>query len=144
MESTDKMAQDSSTGRSGMTRMLLTIGAAVTFMVASTGAWAQGVNEGPKYPSMVSNKHYTDQRIMDHTNAAPRYAVTSNPNKHYTDQRIMDRNNAAPRYAVTAATSQGRQGVGQASRTGQRTRVVHTVPRRAPTTHANAALAHHG
>jgi hypothetical protein len=124
-----------------MTRNLLTLGAATAFVVASFGAWAQNANDGPKYPNMTSNKHYTDQRIMDHNNAAPRYAVTSNPNKHYTDQRIMDHNNAAPRYATSG---QPHQGVGQASPARQRVRVVHTIRRHAPTVHANARLAHHG
>jgi len=124
-----------------MTRTLLKMGVAAAFMVVSAGAWAAGPNDGPKYPNMTSNKHYTDQRIMDHNNAAPRYAVTSNPNKYYTDQRIMDHNNAAPRYAATTASSQKPN---QASRAGQRTRVVHTLRRRAPVAHANAAFAHHG
>jgi len=122
-----------------MTRNLLTIGVATAFVIANFGAWAQNANDGPKYPNMTSNKHYTDQRIMDHNNAAPRYPVTSNPNKHYTDQRIMDHNNAAPRYAATTASSQKPS---QASPSGQRTRVVRI--RRAPTVHANARLAHHG
>ena len=122
-----------------MTRTLLKMGIAAAFMVVSIGAWAAGPNDGPKYPNTASNKHYTDQRIMDHNNAAPRYAVTSNPNKHYTDQRIMDHNNAAPRYATTTASSQKPS---RAARAGQRTRVVRV--RRAPTVHANAGLAHHG
>src|SRR5215468_5804350 len=122
-----------------MTRTLLKMGVAAAFMVVSVGAWAAGPNDGPKYPNTATNKHYTDQRIMDHNNAAPRYPVTSNPNKHYTDQRIMDHNNAAPRYAATTASSQKPS---QASRAGQRTRVVHV--RRAPAVHASAALAHHG
>ena len=124
-----------------MTRTLLKMGVAAVFMVVGAGAWAAGPNDGPKYPNTATNKHYTDQRIMDHNNSAPRYAVTSNPNKHYTDQRIMDHNNAAPRYAATTASSKKPS---QVSRAGQRTRVVHTLRRRAPTTHANAAFAHHG
>ena len=101
-----------------MTRTLLKMGVAAAFMVVSAGAWAAGPNDGPKYPNM-----------------------TSNPNKHYTDQRIMDHNNAAPRYAATTASSQKPN---QASRAGQRTRVVHTLRRRAPVAHANEAFAHHG
>ena len=97
-----------------MTRTLLKMGVAAAFMVVSVGAWAAGPNDGPKYPNTATNKHYTDQRIMDH-------------------------NNAAPRYAATTASSQKPS---QASRAGQRTRVVHV--RRAPAVHANAALAHHG
>jgi hypothetical protein len=55
--------------------MVLTISAAAVFMAASVAAWA-GPNDGPKYPDMATNKQYPDQRIMDHNNAAPRYAVS--------------------------------------------------------------------
>jgi hypothetical protein len=48
-------------------------------LLATSAAFAAGPNDGPKYPT-TRNKQYTDQRIMDHNNAAPRYAVTSNPN----------------------------------------------------------------
>ena len=137
----DKLAQDGLSKEIKMRRTLLKMGVAAAFMVVSAAAWAEGPNDGPKYPNMTSKKHYTDQRILDHNNGAPRYAVTSNPNRHYTDQRIMDHNNAAPRYAATTTSSQKPR---QASRAGQRTRVVHTMRRRAPTTHANAAFAHHG
>ena len=122
-----------------MTRTLLKMGVATALMVVSVGAWAAGPNDGPQYPSTTSNKHYTDQRIMDHTNAAPRYPVTSNPNKHYTDQRIMDHNNAAPRYPATTASSQKPNPVSGSS---QGTRVVHI--RRPPAAQTNAALAPHG
>ena len=101
---------------------------------------AAGPNDAFNYPNAVSHKNYTDQRIMDHNNAAPRYSATTS-NKQYTDQRIMDHNNAAPRYAATTASSKKPS---QVSRAGQRTRVVHILRRRAPTTHANAAFAHHG
>ena len=102
-----------------MTRKLLTIGAATAFVVASFGAWAQNANEGPKYPNMEFHKQYKDQRILDH-------------------------NNAAPRYAVATTSGQPHQGVGQASPARQRVRVVHTIRHHAPTAHANARLAHHG
>jgi hypothetical protein len=137
----DKLAQDGLSKEIKMRRTLLKMGVAAAFMVVSAAAWAEGPNDGPKYPNMTSKKHYTDRRILDHNNGAPRYAVTSNPNRHYTDQRIMDHNNAAPRYAATTTSSQKPR---QASRAGQGTRVVHTMRRRAPTTHANAAFAHHG
>ncbi len=91
---------------------------------------------------MTSNKQYTDQRIMDHNNAGPRYAATSNLNKQYTDKRIMDHNNAAPRYSVTASMNQNVNG---ARRAGQRTRVVRRAYRYGPVAaHANGVLAHHG
>jgi hypothetical protein len=61
---------------------------------------AAGPNDAFNYPNAVSHKNYTDQRIMDHNNAAPRYSATTS-NKQYTDQRIMDHNNAAPRYSAT-------------------------------------------
>jgi hypothetical protein len=112
----DKLAQDGLSKEVKMRRTLLKMGVAAAFMVVSAAAWAAGPNDGPKYPNMTSNKHYTDQRIVDH-------------------------NNSAPRYAATTASSQRPS---QASRAGQRTRVVHTMRRRAPTTHANAAFAHHG
>jgi hypothetical protein len=129
-------------GSSQMTRKLLTIGAATAFVVASFGAWAQNANDGPKYPNMESHKHYKDQRILDHANAAPRYATATN--KQYKDQRILDHNNGAPRYAVTTTSGEPHQGVGQASPARQRVRVVHPIRRHAPTAHANAGLAHHG
>jgi hypothetical protein len=119
----------------------LMMSAATIFLLASSASWAAGPNDGPKYPTVTSNKHYTDQRIMDHNNGAPRYAVTSNPSKQYTDQRIMDHNNGAPRYPVTAAGS-------QASRTAAVTRgarVVHRSNRAAPVmAHVNSVRAHHG
>jgi hypothetical protein len=59
-----------------MTRMFLTISAAVVLTAASWTAWA-GPNDGPKYPSTVTNKQYPDQRIMDHNNAAPRYPLSA-------------------------------------------------------------------
>jgi hypothetical protein len=130
------------TGSSQMTRKLSTIGAATAFVVASFGAWAQNANDGPKYPNMESHKHYKDQRILDHANAAPRYATATN--KQYKDQRILDHNNGAPRYAVTTTSGEPHQGVGQASPARQRVRVVHPIRRHAPTAHANAGLAHHG
>ena len=102
------------TGSVAMTRMLLTLGAATAFVVASFGAWAQNANDGPKYPNMESHKHYKDVRNLDHNNPSPRYAVTTT------------------------------QGVGQASPARQRVRVVHTIRRQAPTIHANARLVHHG
>jgi hypothetical protein len=60
-----------------MKRSLLTLAAAVTFTAASSFAFAAGPNDGPKYPNMESHKQYKDQRILDHNNGAPRYAVTS-------------------------------------------------------------------
>ena len=84
-----------------MTRVFLL---AAALLVTGNVALAAGPNDGPKYPVMHSNKHYKDQRIMDHNNGAPRYPVMHS-NKHYTDQRIMDHNNAAPRYPVVSATN---------------------------------------
>jgi hypothetical protein len=117
--------------------------AAIIFLLAGSAAWAAGPNEGPKYPTTTSNKHYTDQRIMDHNNGAPRYAVTSNPNKQYTDKRIMDHNNGAPRYPVTAAGSQPSQSAAATPRSNQR--VVRRIYRYAPVTaHSGRAVAPHG
>jgi hypothetical protein len=116
--------------------------AATMLLLATSAAFAAGHNDGPKYPTTTSNKQYTDQRIMDHNNAAPRYAVTSNPNNHYTDKRIMDHNNAAPRYSVTASTNQNANAV---RRAGQRTRVVRRAYRYGPVAaHANGVLGYHG
>jgi hypothetical protein len=127
-----------------MKRTLVT-SAATIFLLASSAAFAAGPNDGPKYPTTTSNKQYTDQRIMDHNNAAPRYAATSNPNKQYSDQRIVDHNNAAPRYSVTASTNQGSQNANAPRRAGKRTRVVRRPNHYGPVaTHANGALAHHG
>jgi hypothetical protein len=121
----------------------LMMSAASILMLASSTAWAAGPNDGPKYPVTTSNKHYTDQRIMDHNNGAPRYAVTSNPNKQYTDKRIMDHNNGAPRYPVTAAGSQPSQSAGAVRRPSQR--VVRRTYRYAPVTaHSGRAVAPHG
>ncbi|MBV9238836.1 MAG: hypothetical protein JOZ94_23605 [Xanthobacteraceae bacterium] len=116
--------------------------AATMLLLATSAAFAAGPNDGPKYPTMTSNKQYTDQRIMDHNNAAPRYAVTSNPNNQYTDKRIMDHNNAAPRYSVTASTNQNANATGPG---GQRTRVVRRAYRYGPVAaHANRAFGYHG
>jgi hypothetical protein len=124
-----------------MKRTFLT-SVATILLLASSAAFAAGPNEGPKYPTTTSNKQYIDQRIMDHNNGAPRYAVTSNPNRQYTDKRIMDHNNAAPRYSVTASTNQNANG---ARRAGQGTRVVRRAYGYGPVAaHANGALAHHG
>lgn len=118
--------------------------AAITLLLASSAAFA-GPNDGPKYPTTTSNKQYTDQRIMDHNNGAPRYAVTSNPNKQYNDKRIMDHNNAAPRYSATASTNQGPQNASTLRRPSQGTRVVRRPYRYGPVAaHATGALAHHG
>lgn len=115
---------------------------AATMLLLATSAAFAGPNDGPKYPTTTSNKQYTDQRIMDHNNAAPRYAVTSNPNNQYTDKRIMDHNNAAPRYSVTASTNQNTNAV---RRAGQRTRVVRRAYRYGPVAaHANGAFGYHG
>jgi hypothetical protein len=119
--------------------------AATVFLLASSAAFAAGPNDGPKYPTATSNKQYTDQRIMDHNNGAPRYAVTSNPSKQYSDKRIMDHNNGAPRYPVTASTNHGSQNATALRRVGQGTRVVRRPNRYGPVAaHANGALAHHG
>ena len=116
--------------------------AATILLLASSAAVAAGLNDGPKYPTTTSNKQYSDQRIMDHNNAAPRYAVTSNPNNHYTDKRIMDHNNAAPRYSVTAST---KQNANPTRPGGQRTRVVRRAYRYGPVAaHANGAFGYHG
>ena len=127
-----------------MKRTFLTT-AATILVLASSAAFAAGANDGPKYPTMTSNKQYTDQRIMDHNNGAPRYAVTSNPSKQYSDKRIMDHNNGAPRYPVTASTNQGPQNATALRRAGQGTRVVRR-PNHYGTVaaHANGALRYHG
>jgi hypothetical protein len=116
--------------------------AATILLLASSAAFAAGPNDGPKYPTATSHKQYTDQRIADHNNAAPRYAVTSNPSKQYSDKRIMDHNNGAPRYPVTASANQNANG---ARRAGRGTSVVRRAHRYGPVAvHANGALAHHG
>ena len=126
-----------------MTRVFLL---ATALLVTGNVALAAGPNDGPKYPVMHSNKHYADQRIMDHNNGAPRYPVMHS-NKHYTDQRIMDHNNAAPRYPVVSATNnRANQGaiVSQSTRT-RRTVLAHATRRHVlRSAHASAALAHHG
>lgn len=119
--------------------------AATILLLASSAAFAAGPNDGPKYPTATSNKQYTDQRIADHNNAAPRYAVTSNPSKQYSDKRIMDHNNGAPRYPVTASANQGSQNPSTLRRAGQGTSVVRRAYRYGPVAaHANGAPAHHG
>ena len=60
-----------------MTRKILMLAVAAAFTTASGYALAQGANGGPKYPNMESHKQYTDKRIVDHNNGAPRYAVTT-------------------------------------------------------------------
>ena len=126
-----------------MTRVFLL---AAALLVTGNVTWAAGPNDGPKYSVMHSNKHYKDQRIMDHNNGAPRYPVMHS-NKHYTDQRIMDHNNAAPRYPVVSATSsRANQGalVNQNTRT-RRTVSAHTTRLHLlRSAHASTALAHHG
>jgi hypothetical protein len=125
-----------------MKRAFVTSAATVILLLAGSAAWAVGPNDGPKYPTTTSNKHYTDQRIMDHNNGAPRYAVTISPNKQYTDKRIMDHNNGAPRYAVTAAGSQPSHSAA-IRRSNQR--VVRRAYRYAPVTaHSGGAVAPHG
>jgi hypothetical protein len=119
--------------------------AATILLLASSAAWAAGPNEGPKYAITHSNKQYSDQRIMDHNNAAPRYAVTSNPNKQYTDKRIMDNNNRAPRYPVTASANQGAQGASPLRRPTLGSRGVRGSYRYGPVAaHANGSLRYHG
>ena len=118
--------------------------AAIILLLASSAAFA-GPNDGPKYPTTTSNKQYTDQRIMDHNNGAPRYAVTSNSSKQYTDKRIMDHNNGAPRYPATASTSQGSPNANALRRAVQGTRMVRRPNRYGPVAvHAKGTLAHHG
>ncbi len=82
-----------------MTQKLLTLTVASLFAITS-GIAVAGPNDAFKYPNSESHKNYTDQRIMDHNNAAPRYPVTSS-NKQYNEQRIVSPNNPAPRYAAT-------------------------------------------
>jgi hypothetical protein len=119
--------------------------AATILLLASSAAFAAGPNDGPKYPTATSNKQYTDQRIMDHNNAAPRYAVTSNPSKQYSDKRIVHHNNAAPRYSATAATNQGSQNANALRQADRGTHVVRRPNRYRPVAaHANGAPAHHG
>jgi hypothetical protein len=125
-------------------KRIFVISAATILLFASSAAFA-GPNDGPKYPTATSNKQYTDQRIMDYNNGAPRYAVTSNPNKQYGDKRIVDSNNRAPRYPVTASANQGRQGAGTLHRSVQGPRVVPRAYRYGPVAaHANRPLVHHG
>ena len=122
-----------------MNRTFMT--SAATILLLTSSAFAAGPNDGPKYPTATSNKQYTDQRIMDHNNAAPRYTVTSNPSKQYSDKRIMDHNNAAPRYSATAAGNEVRN-AGIAQRSSQR--IVHRTYRSPVTAHASGRLAHRG
>ena len=118
--------------------------AAAILLLASSAAFA-GPNDGPKYPTTTSNKQYTDQRIMDHNNGAPRYAVTSNPTKQYGDKRIMDHNNGAPRYPVAASSNQGPQNASAVRRVGQGARIVRRPTRYGPVAaHANGAFRYHG
>ncbi len=119
-----------------MNRTFMT--SAATILLLTSSAFAAGPNDGPKYPTATSNKQYTDQRIMDHNNAAPRYAVTSK----YGDKRIVDHNNAAPRYSATATSNEVRN-TGIARRAGQR--IVHRTYRSPPVTaHVSGRLAHRG
>lgn len=83
-----------------MTQKLISVALASAFAITSGIAFAAGPTDAFKYPNAESHKNYTDQRIMDHNNGAPRYPVTSS-NKQYNDQRIVDHNNAAPRYSAT-------------------------------------------
>jgi hypothetical protein len=127
-----------------MKRTIVT-GAATILLLASSVAFAAGPNDGPKYPTTTSNKQYTDQRIVDHNNAAPRYAVTSNPNNQYSDKRIMDHNNGAPRYPVTASTNRGSQNAAAVRRLGPGTRIVRRPYGYGPVAaHASGAVRYHG
>ena len=102
-----------------MKRAFLTT-AATILVLASSAAFAAGPNDGPKYPTTTSNKQYTDQRIMDH-------------------------NNGAPRYPVAASTNQRSQNATSVRRAGQGTRVVRRPNRYGPVAaHANGALGYHG
>ncbi len=98
-----------------MTKKLITAALASAFAITSGIALA-GPNDSIKYPNAESHKQYSDQRIMDHNNAAPRYPVTSS-NKQYSAQRIMSPNNPAPRYTAT---------------TKQQTAVWQAAPTRSP------------
>jgi hypothetical protein len=121
-----------------------TTSAAAILLLASSAAFA-GPNDGPKYPTTTSNKQYTDQRIMDHNNGAPRYAVTSNPSKQYADKRIRDHNNGAPRYPVAVSTNQGPQNARAVRRVGQGARSVRRPTHYGPVAaHANGAFRYHG
>jgi hypothetical protein len=82
-----------------MSQKLITLTVASAFAITSGIALA-GPNDAFKYPNAEAHNNYTDQRIMDHNNAAPRYPVASS-NKQYSDQRIVSPNNRAPRYSAT-------------------------------------------
>jgi hypothetical protein len=60
-----------------MTQKLIALAVASAFAISSGIALAAGPNDAFKYPNAESHKNYTDQRIMDHNNAAPRYPATT-------------------------------------------------------------------
>src|SRR5215475_15925151 len=95
---------DVETGRTLMTRSLLTIAAATALTAVTSVALAQSPNDGPKYPNMESHKQYKDVRNLDHNNASPRYPNMES-HKQYKDVRNLDHNNPSPRYAVTGTAS---------------------------------------
>jgi hypothetical protein len=77
-----------------MTQKLTIVAFASAFTITSGIALAAGPNDAFNYPKAESHKNYTDQRIMDHNNAAPRYAATA---KQTALQTAAAR---SPRYTV--------------------------------------------
>jgi hypothetical protein len=84
-----------------MTQKLITLAIASAFVLTSGVAFAEGPNDGPKYPNMESHKQFQAYRNQDHNNASPRYPVTATTNKNYAAYRNQDHNNPSPRYATT-------------------------------------------
>ena len=60
-----------------MTQKLTILAIASAFALTSGVAFAEGPNDGPKYPSMESHKQFQAYRNQDHNNPSPRYATTT-------------------------------------------------------------------
>ena len=82
-----------------MNQKLITLTIASAFAITSGIAFAAGPNDAFNYPNAESRKIYTDQRIMDHNNAAPRYPVAAAAAGQAGNQNARALN-TTPRYAV--------------------------------------------
>jgi hypothetical protein len=87
-----------------MTRKLLLVAVTSAVSAISGVAFAQGANDGPKYPNMESHKQYQASRNQDHNNPSPRYTATTTSAQHPA-YRNQDHNNPSPRYATTTKQS---------------------------------------
>jgi hypothetical protein len=88
-----------------MTQKLIILAIASAFALTSGVAFAEGPNDGPKYPSMESHKQFQAYRNQDHNNPSPRYSVTTTTTKNYQANRNQDHNNPSQRYATTKQTA---------------------------------------